>query len=53
VLIVVAATDVERRIIPNRIVLPATAFVLLARVAFFPNPHSSSSLRPSARASRS
>jgi prepilin signal peptidase PulO-like enzyme (type II secretory pathway) len=36
VLIVVAATDIERRIIPNRIVLPATAFVLVVRVAFFP-----------------
>jgi leader peptidase (prepilin peptidase)/N-methyltransferase len=36
VLVVLAATDLERRIIPNRIVLPATAIVLLAQVAFFP-----------------
>lgn len=32
VLVVVAATDIQHRIIPNRIVLPATAAVLLARV---------------------
>lgn len=37
VLIVVAATDIERRIIPNRIVLPASAILLLAQVALFPN----------------
>jgi leader peptidase (prepilin peptidase)/N-methyltransferase len=36
VLIVVSATDLERRIIPNHIVLPATAFVLVVRVVFFP-----------------
>jgi leader peptidase (prepilin peptidase)/N-methyltransferase len=36
VLVVVAATDIERRIIPNKIVLPATAIVLLAHVAFAP-----------------
>jgi prepilin signal peptidase PulO-like enzyme (type II secretory pathway) len=36
VLVVVAATDVERRIIPNRIVLPATAIVLLAHAALTP-----------------
>jgi leader peptidase (prepilin peptidase)/N-methyltransferase len=36
VLVVVAQTDLERRIIPNRIVLPATAIVLVARIAFFP-----------------
>jgi leader peptidase (prepilin peptidase) / N-methyltransferase len=35
-LIVAAASDIERRIIPNRIVLPATAIVLLVRVVFFP-----------------
>jgi leader peptidase (prepilin peptidase)/N-methyltransferase len=33
VLVVLAATDLERRIIPNRIVLPATAIALLANVA--------------------
>jgi len=33
VLVVLAATDLERRIIPNRIVLPATAIVLVANVA--------------------
>jgi leader peptidase (prepilin peptidase) / N-methyltransferase len=36
VLVVLAATDLERRIIPNRIVLPATVTVLIARVVFFP-----------------
>lgn len=35
-LIIVAATDIERRLIPNRIVVPATALVLVLRVAFFP-----------------
>jgi prepilin signal peptidase PulO-like enzyme (type II secretory pathway) len=35
VLVVLAATDLERRIIPNRVVLPATAIVLVAQVAFF------------------
>jgi leader peptidase (prepilin peptidase) / N-methyltransferase len=33
VLVVLAATDLERRIIPNRIVLPATAVLLVARIA--------------------
>jgi leader peptidase (prepilin peptidase)/N-methyltransferase len=36
VLVVVAATDLERRIIPNRIVLPATAILLVARIAVSP-----------------
>jgi leader peptidase (prepilin peptidase) / N-methyltransferase len=36
VLVVVSAIDLERRIIPNRIVLPAAGIVLLAQVAFFP-----------------
>jgi prepilin signal peptidase PulO-like enzyme (type II secretory pathway) len=36
VLVVLAATDLERRIIPNRIVLPAALLVLLARVAAEP-----------------
>lgn len=35
-LAIVAAVDLERRIIPNAIVLPATAVVLSAQVAFFP-----------------
>ena len=37
VLVAVSATDIERRVIPNRIVVPATAVVLLAQVAFFPD----------------
>lgn len=36
VLIVLAAIDIRRRIVPNRIVLPATAVVLLARIALSP-----------------
>jgi leader peptidase (prepilin peptidase)/N-methyltransferase len=36
VLVVLAATDLERRIIPNRIVLPATAIVFAANVAISP-----------------
>jgi prepilin signal peptidase PulO-like enzyme (type II secretory pathway) len=36
VLVVLTATDLERRVIPNRVVLPAAAIVLVARVAFFP-----------------
>jgi prepilin signal peptidase PulO-like enzyme (type II secretory pathway) len=35
-LVVVAATDIERRIIPNRVVLPATVIVLLAQVVIAP-----------------
>lgn len=37
VLVVLAATDLERRIIPNRIVLPSTALVLAANVAISPS----------------
>jgi leader peptidase (prepilin peptidase)/N-methyltransferase len=37
VLVVVSATDLERRIIPNRIVLPAIALVLVARIAVSPS----------------
>jgi leader peptidase (prepilin peptidase)/N-methyltransferase len=37
VLVVLAAIDIERRIIPNRIVLPAAGIVLVARVAEFPD----------------
>jgi prepilin signal peptidase PulO-like enzyme (type II secretory pathway) len=36
VLVVVAATDLELRLIPNRIVLPATAILLVARIASSP-----------------
>jgi leader peptidase (prepilin peptidase)/N-methyltransferase len=36
VLVVLAAIDLERRIIPNRIVLPAAALVLLGRIALTP-----------------
>jgi prepilin signal peptidase PulO-like enzyme (type II secretory pathway) len=36
VLIVVAATDLERRVIPNRIILPATALILVAHLALTP-----------------
>lgn len=36
VLVILSVTDLERRVIPNRVVLPATAVVVLARVAFFP-----------------
>jgi leader peptidase (prepilin peptidase) / N-methyltransferase len=37
VLVVLSAIDVDRRIIPNRIVLPAAAAVLVAQVALFPD----------------
>ena len=37
VLVVLAATDLERRIIPNRIVLPAIAVVFVAHVAIDPS----------------
>jgi leader peptidase (prepilin peptidase)/N-methyltransferase len=37
VLVVVSATDLERRIIPNRIILPAIALVLVARIAVSPS----------------
>jgi leader peptidase (prepilin peptidase) / N-methyltransferase len=36
VLVLVAAIDLERRIIPNRIVLPAIAIVLVAQIALYP-----------------
>jgi leader peptidase (prepilin peptidase) / N-methyltransferase len=36
VLVVLAATDLERRIIPNRVVVPAIAIVLIARIAVSP-----------------
>jgi leader peptidase (prepilin peptidase)/N-methyltransferase len=37
-LVAVSATDLEHRIIPNRIVLPAAAIVLVARTALHPSP---------------
>lgn len=37
VLVVLAATDLERRIIPNRIVLPAAAIALVWNIAFAPD----------------
>jgi leader peptidase (prepilin peptidase) / N-methyltransferase len=37
VLALLSAIDVERRLLPNRIVLPATAAVLVAQTAFFPD----------------
>jgi leader peptidase (prepilin peptidase)/N-methyltransferase len=36
VLVVLAATDIERRIIPNRVVLPASAIILLGHLARSP-----------------
>jgi leader peptidase (prepilin peptidase)/N-methyltransferase len=36
VLVVISAIDIERRIIPNKIVLPATGLVLLAQAAISP-----------------
>lgn len=37
VLVVVASTDLERRIIPNRVIGPSIAVVLVARIAFGPD----------------
>jgi leader peptidase (prepilin peptidase)/N-methyltransferase len=37
-LLAVTVTDLERRLIPNRIVLPATAVVLAANTALWPSP---------------
>lgn len=37
VLTVLSAIDIERRILPNRIVLPATAAILILQIAFFPH----------------
>jgi leader peptidase (prepilin peptidase)/N-methyltransferase len=36
-LVVISVIDIERGIIPNRIVLPATAIVLVAQIALFPS----------------
>jgi leader peptidase (prepilin peptidase)/N-methyltransferase len=38
VLITISVTDLERRVIPNRVVLPAAAIVLAARTATHPTP---------------
>jgi len=37
VLVVLSAIDIERGIIPNRIVLPATGVILIAQLALFPD----------------
>lgn len=37
VLVVLSAIDIERRVLPNRILFPATAVVLVAQVALFPD----------------
>jgi leader peptidase (prepilin peptidase) / N-methyltransferase len=36
-LVVISAIDLRYRLIPNRIVLPATAVVLVAQIAFYPD----------------
>ncbi len=36
VLVVLSAIDIEQRILPNRIVLPATAVMLVLQIGFFP-----------------
>ena len=38
VLVAVSATDLEHRIVPNRLVLPAAAVVLVAKTAISPSP---------------
>jgi Flp pilus assembly protein protease CpaA len=38
VLVVLSAIDLEHRIVPNRIVVPAAAIVLLAQTALHPSP---------------
>jgi leader peptidase (prepilin peptidase) / N-methyltransferase len=38
VLVVISATDLEHRIIPNRVVLPAVAIVLAAQTMLYPSP---------------
>lgn len=37
-LVAVSATDIEHRIVPNRVVLPAAALVLAAQTALHPSP---------------
>ena len=36
VLVVLSAIDIDRRVIPNKIVLPSAAIVLTAQIAFYP-----------------
>jgi leader peptidase (prepilin peptidase)/N-methyltransferase len=38
VLVVISATDLEHRIIPNRVVVPAAAVVLVAQTVLHPSP---------------
>jgi len=38
VLVAITATDITHRIVPNRIVLPAAAVVLIAQTALYPSP---------------
>jgi leader peptidase (prepilin peptidase)/N-methyltransferase len=38
VLVAICATDLEHRIVPNKIVLPAAALVLAAQTALHPSP---------------
>jgi leader peptidase (prepilin peptidase)/N-methyltransferase len=38
ILVAVSATDLEHRIVPNRLVLPAAAVVLVAKTAISPSP---------------
>ena len=38
VLVVLSAIDIEHRIVPNRIVLPAAAVVLVAQTILHPSP---------------
>ena len=38
VLVAISATDLEHRIVPNRIVVPAAAAILLAQTALHPSP---------------
>lgn len=37
VLVVLAAIDIEHRVLPNRILVPATAVLLVAQIALFPD----------------
>ena len=37
VLVVLSVIDIERRVLPNRIVFPATGIILVAQLAFFPH----------------
>jgi prepilin signal peptidase PulO-like enzyme (type II secretory pathway) len=37
-LVVATATDLERRIVPNKVVLPAAAAVLVIQTVFYPSP---------------